>query len=50
VKRIGIAGATGLVGETLLRVLEQRGGEVEELRLFASEKSAGTKLRFRDRE
>jgi aspartate-semialdehyde dehydrogenase len=50
VKRIGIAGATGLVGETLLRILEQRGKDVEELRLFASTKSAGTKLRFRDRD
>ncbi len=49
-KRIGIAGATGLVGETLLRVLEQRASEIEELRLFASAKSAGTKLRFRDQE
>ncbi len=49
-KRIGIAGATGLVGETLLKLLESGPHQVEELRLFASERSAGTKLRFRDRE
>ena len=49
-KRIGIAGATGLVGETLLRVLESGPHRIEELRLFASSKSAGAKLRFQDRE
>jgi aspartate-semialdehyde dehydrogenase len=49
-KRIGIAGATGLVGETLLRILESGRHKIEDLRLFASAKSAGTKLRFRERE
>ena len=49
-KRIGNAGATGLVGETLLRVLESGPHRIEELRLFASSKSAGAKLRFQDRE
>lgn len=49
-KKVGIAGATGLVGETLLRLLEASAHELEELRLFASERSAGTKVRFRDRE
>jgi len=49
-KRIGIAGATGLVGETLLRILESGPHKIEDLRLFASAKSAGTKLKFRDRE
>lgn len=48
-KRIGIAGATGLVGETLLRVVEPSKSGVEEVRLFASERSAGTELVFRDR-
>jgi len=50
VKRIGIAGATGLVGETLLRVLESGPYKIEDLRLFASAKSAGTKLKFRGQE
>jgi len=49
-KRIAIAGATGLVGETLLRILESGPHEIEDLRLFASAKSAGTKMKFRDRE
>jgi aspartate-semialdehyde dehydrogenase len=49
-KRIGIAGATGLVGETLLRVLESGPHKIEYVRLFASAKSAGTKLKFRDKE
>ncbi len=49
-KRIGIAGATGLVGETLLRVLESGPYKIEDLRLFASAKSAGTKLKFRGQE
>jgi aspartate-semialdehyde dehydrogenase len=49
-KRIGIAGATGLVGETLLRILESGPHKIEYVRLFASAKSAGTKLKFRDKE
>jgi aspartate-semialdehyde dehydrogenase len=49
-KRIGIAGATGLVGETLLRVLESGPHKIDDLRLFASARSSGTKMRFRDRE
>ena len=49
-KRVGIAGVTGLVGETLLRVLESGPHKIEDLRLFASAKSAGTKLKFRDQE
>jgi aspartate-semialdehyde dehydrogenase len=48
VKRIGIAGATGLVGETMLRVVEPLKSGVEEVRLFASERSAGTEVVFRD--
>jgi aspartate-semialdehyde dehydrogenase len=49
-KRIGIAGATGLVGETLLRILESGPHKIEYVRLFASARSAGTKLTFRDKE
>jgi len=47
---VAILGATGLVGETLVRILEERKFPVKELRLFASEHSAGTKVRFQDRE
>ena len=39
--RIGVVGATGLVGGQLLRTLEERGLPVEELRAFASARSAG---------
>jgi len=49
-KKIGIAGATGLVGKTLLRVLESGPHKIVDLRLFASGKSAGMKLKFRDRD
>lgn len=49
-KRVGIAGATGLVGRTMMRVLEERAFELESLRLFASSRSVGTRLPFRGRE
>lgn len=48
--KIGIAGVTGLVGETLLRLLEASTYEITELRLFASKRSAGEKIKFRDQE
>jgi len=50
VAKVGIFGATGLVGGTVLRVLEERGFPIESLRLFASERSVGAKYVFRDRE
>lgn len=43
---IAILGATGLVGRTMLKVLEERNFPVEELLLLASEKSAGEKIAF----
>jgi len=42
--RIGLAGATGLVGREFLALLARRGFPPGELRLFASERSAGTTL------
>jgi aspartate-semialdehyde dehydrogenase len=44
---VAIAGATGAVGEVLLRILEQRAFPVAELRPLASERSAGTTITFR---
>jgi aspartate-semialdehyde dehydrogenase len=44
---VAIAGATGAVGAVLLDGLEQRGFPVAELRPLASERSAGTTVRFR---
>lgn len=51
-KRLNIAvlGATGAVGAELLELLRERGFPVGELRLLASPRSAGTKLRFGDEE
>jgi aspartate-semialdehyde dehydrogenase len=48
--RLGILGATGLVGRTMLALLEERGFPVDEPRLLASGRSAERSLRFRGRE
>lgn len=48
--RIGIVGATGLVGQEMIRVLESRQFPVSELSLFASERSLGERLTFRSQE
>ncbi|MHB8295445.1 MAG: aspartate-semialdehyde dehydrogenase [Acidimicrobiales bacterium] len=45
--RIGVFGATGQVGSVMLALLEQRGFPAEEVRLFASERSAGKRVGFR---
>lgn len=47
--RIGIVGASGLVGETALRIIAQR-GSAEEVRLFASGRSAGRTMQFGNNE
>lgn len=47
---VGIVGATGLVGETFRKLLEKSNYQFEELRLFASEKSLGQKIAFRQNE
>ncbi|MEM9134561.1 MAG: aspartate-semialdehyde dehydrogenase [Actinomycetota bacterium] len=39
--RVGIVGATGQVGGVMRRLLDERGFPVDELRLFASARSAG---------
>jgi aspartate-semialdehyde dehydrogenase len=44
---VAIIGATGAVGLELLRVLEKRDFPLKDLRLLASVRSAGKKLRFR---
>ena len=45
--RVGVVGATGAVGEVLLRVLEERDFPVAKLRPLASGRSAGTSVPFR---
>jgi aspartate-semialdehyde dehydrogenase len=47
---VAILGATGLVGETFLTVLEERKFPIGELFPLASERSVGKKVRFRGRE
>ena len=41
-------GATGAVGRTMLSILEERSFPLDELVLLASERTAGTRLRFRN--
>lgn len=48
--RVAVLGVTGLVGSEMLSVLEERGFPVTELVPLASEKSAGRKILFKDRE
>lgn len=45
---IGVVGATGMVGKEFINLLEQRRFPIEELRLFASQDSRGTKIGFRN--
>ncbi|HEY8739570.1 MAG TPA: aspartate-semialdehyde dehydrogenase, partial [Candidatus Dormibacteraeota bacterium] len=45
--RVGVVGATGVVGRTMLRILEERGFPVEELRPMASARSVDVPLTFR---
>ncbi len=48
--RIALVGATGAVGEVFLRVLEERRFPLGSLRLCASPRSVGKRLRFRGEE
>lgn len=43
---VGIVGATGMVGETFLNLLEERQFPVKSIKLFASERSAGQTRSF----
>jgi len=45
---VGVIGATGLVGQEMLRILEQRSFPVGTLRAYASSRSEGRELTFRD--
>ncbi|MGH9135841.1 MAG: aspartate-semialdehyde dehydrogenase [Acidimicrobiales bacterium] len=48
--RVGVFGATGQVGGVMRRLLVERGFPVDEIRYFASARSAGRTLPFADRE
>ena len=50
VMRVGIFGATGQVGGVMLTLLEQRPFPINDVRFFASARSAGRRLRWSDQE
>ena len=45
--RVAVVGATGLVGETLVKVLEERNFPVSELHLLASNRSVGKRVDYK---
>jgi aspartate-semialdehyde dehydrogenase len=45
--KIAVVGATGLVGNVMLKVLEERNFPIDELLLVASERSVGKKVAFK---
>ncbi len=48
--KVAVVGATGLVGSTMLKILEERDFPVTELIPVASERSVGTKVSFKGKE
>jgi aspartate-semialdehyde dehydrogenase len=48
--KLAVVGASGLVGQEILRVLEERSFEFDELHLVASAKSVGQKIKFKGKE
>ncbi len=47
---IAIVGASGAVGQEFLRVLDEQDFPIDNLRLFGSERSAGSKIKFKGEE
>ncbi len=45
--RVGVVGATGQVGGVMRAILEERDFPLDQLRVFASARSAGRRLSFR---
>ena len=48
--KVAVVGATGMVGQVMLRVLEERNLPITELIPVASERSVGKKIKFKDKE
>ena len=48
--KVAIVGASGAVGQEFLKVLEERNFPIDELVLFGSQRSAGTKYTFKGKE
>jgi len=47
---VAVVGATGMVGEVMLKVLEERNFPIDQLILVASERSVGKKIKFKGEE
>lgn len=47
---VAVVGATGAVGEQIIRLLEERNFPIKELKLLSSARSAGVKLSFKGQE
>lgn len=47
---VAVLGATGLVGGTILKILEERDFPINHLYLFSSKKSAGSLVTFKGKE
>ncbi|MDF2840690.1 MAG: aspartate-semialdehyde dehydrogenase, partial [Clostridia bacterium] len=43
---VAVVGATGMVGNTFLKVLEERNFPIDKFYVFASAKSAGNEIEF----
>ncbi|MCK5441105.1 MAG: aspartate-semialdehyde dehydrogenase, partial [Maribacter sp.] len=48
--KVAVVGATGMVGEVMLKVLAERNFPISELLLVASERSVGKKLKYKGEE
>ncbi|MGO1820093.1 MAG: aspartate-semialdehyde dehydrogenase, partial [Senegalia sp. (in: firmicutes)] len=47
---LAIVGSTGLVGSTMIKVLEERNFPINKIKFLASKKSAGNKIKFKEKE
>ena len=47
--RIAIVGATGLVGQTMIKILQENKEEIFDINLFASNKSKDIQIRYNDK-
>ncbi|MFK4784416.1 aspartate-semialdehyde dehydrogenase [Fusobacterium sp. MFO224] len=47
---VGILGATGAVGQEMIKLLEERNFPIDNIRFFASSRSAGKKINFKNNE
>ena len=47
---LAVIGATGLVGRTIVKILEERSFPIKNIYFFASKRSAGEKIKFQNKE